>query len=45
MNEIFMLDIYNDLGLNYNPAPEEKRNVYDVYVNIYFPFIVSILAL
>ena len=41
MNEIFMLDIYNDLGMNYNPEPEEKRNVYDVYVNIYYPFISS----
>jgi hypothetical protein len=39
MNEIFMLDIYNDLGLNYNPEPEDKRNLYDVYINIYFPLI------
>ena len=39
MNEIFMLDVYNDLGLNYNPEPEEKRNLYDVYINIYYPLI------
>ena len=39
MNEIFMLDLYNDLGLTYNPEPEEKRNVYDVYINIYYPLI------
>ena len=39
MNEIFMLDLYNDLGLNYNPEPEEKRNLYDVYSNIYYPLI------
>jgi hypothetical protein len=39
MNEIFMLDIYNELGLNYNPESEEKRNLYDVYINIYFPMI------
>ena len=39
MNEIFMLDVYNDLGLNYNPDLEEKRNLYDVYINIYFPLI------
>ena len=39
MNEIFMLDIYNDLGLNYKPEPEEKRNLYDVYTNIYYPMI------
>ena len=39
MNEIFMIDVYNELGTNYNPEPEEKRNVYDVYINIYFPMI------
>ncbi len=39
MNEIFMLDLYNDLGLNYNPEPEEKRNLYDVYINIYYPLV------
>ena len=39
MNEIFMLDVYNELGMNYNPDPEEKRNVYDVYINIYYPMI------
>jgi len=36
-NEIFMLDIYNDFGLNYNPEPEDKKNLYEVYINIYFP--------
>jgi hypothetical protein len=39
MNEIFMLDIYNELGLNYNPDLEEKRNIYDVYICIYYPMI------
>ena len=39
MNEIFMLDIYNELGVNYNPDPEAKRNMYDVYINIYFPML------
>lgn len=38
-NEIFMIDIYNELGTYYNPEPEEKRNLYDVYINIYFPMI------
>lgn len=38
-NEIFMLDVYNELGPNYNPEPEEKKNLYDVYINIYFPMI------
>jgi len=36
-NEIFMLDIYNELGLNYSVESESKRNLYEVYVNIYFP--------
>ena len=39
MNEIFMLDVYNDLGVNYNPEPESKKNLYDVYIFIYFPMI------
>ena len=30
-----ILDIYNDLGTNYNPEPEEKKNLYDVYIFIY----------
>jgi hypothetical protein len=38
-NEIFMLDIYNELGLNYNPDSESKKNLFDVYINIYFPLI------
>ena len=39
MNEIFMLDVYNDLGTSYSPDAEEKRNMYDVYINIYYPMI------
>ena len=39
MNEIFMLDVYNELGLTYNPNSDEKKNLYDVYINIYFPLI------
>jgi hypothetical protein len=38
-NEIFMIDVYNELGIYYNPESEEKRNLYDVYINIYFPMI------
>ncbi len=38
-NEIFMLDIYNELGINYNPDVESKKNLFDVYINIYFPLI------
>jgi hypothetical protein len=39
MNEIFMLDIYNELGANYNPDQEDKKNLYDVFINIYYPMI------
>ena len=38
-NEIYMLDIMNELGLNYNIEAESKRNIYEVYINIYFPLI------
>jgi len=36
-NEIFMLNIYDDLGSNYSPEADESRNLYDVYISIYFP--------
>ncbi|AGF85236.1 hypothetical protein QJ854_gp546 [Moumouvirus goulette] len=36
-NEIFMIDTYNELGLNYDPNFEEQRNLIDVYLRIYFP--------
>ena len=39
MNEIYMIDIYNELGINYNPDNESKKNVFDVYINIYFPLV------
>ena len=38
-NEIYMLDIYNELGIGYNSDAEEVKNLYDVYINIYFPMI------
>jgi len=38
-NEIYMIDILNELGINYNSEAEKKKNLYEVYVNIYFPFI------
>jgi len=38
-NEIYMLDIVNELGLNYNSDAEKKKNMYEVYTNIYFPMI------
>ena len=36
-NEIFMIDIYNELGLKYLPNQEVIRNLQDVYLRIYFP--------
>ena len=35
-NELFMVDLYNELGLNYDPSFEEQRNLIDVYLKIYF---------
>lgn len=35
-NEIFMVDIYNELGINYEPSFEELKNLMDVYLKIYF---------
>ena len=39
LNEIYMIDIYTTLGINYNPDPESKKNLFDVFINIYFPHI------
>jgi hypothetical protein len=36
-NEIFMIDIYNELGLNYDATFDEIKNLNDVYIKIYFP--------
>ena len=35
-NEIYMIDIYHELGLNYKSDAEQMRNLYDVYIKIYF---------
>lgn len=40
-NEIYMLDIYNDLGKNYNPDQEALKNITELYRAIYFPKIKS----
>jgi len=37
MNEILMVDLFNEFGLNYNPNIEELKNLSDVYMKIYFP--------
>jgi hypothetical protein len=36
-NEIYLLDIYNELSLNYKPDLETNKNIYDVYLKLYFP--------
>jgi hypothetical protein len=35
-NEIFMCDIYNELGKNYSTDNESLKNLFDVYVRIYY---------
>jgi hypothetical protein len=35
-NEIYMMDIYNNIGTNYKVSSEELKNIYDVYVRIYY---------
>lgn len=36
-NEIYMIDVYNELGSGYNSNPEALRNVADVFIRVYFP--------
>lgn len=36
-NELFMIDLYNELGLDYDPNFEDLKNLIDVYIKIYFP--------
>lgn len=36
-NEIYMIDIYNELGIGYEPSFEGLTNLIDVYIKIYFP--------
>ena len=38
-NEIYMIDIFNDLGINYNIDEEKIKNLYDVYSKVYFPLL------
>jgi hypothetical protein len=35
-NEIFMTDIYNELGKNYSTDNESLKNLFDVYIRIYY---------
>lgn len=36
-NEIFMIDIYNELGQNYEIEKDFIKNLQDVYLKLYFP--------
>ena len=36
-NEIYLIDIYNELGKNYSPTPVALTNLLDTYIKIYFP--------
>ena len=35
-NEIYIIDIFNDLGLNYEVNEKKIRNLYDIYIRIYY---------
>ena len=34
---MYLIDIYNELGSDYDPNFEEQKNLIDVYIKIYFP--------
>jgi hypothetical protein len=36
-NELFMIDIYNELGKDYKTTDENLKNLQDLYLKIYFP--------
>lgn len=36
-NEIYMIDIYNELGVSYNPNQTVLQNIQNTYIKIYFP--------
>jgi hypothetical protein len=40
-NEIYLIDIYNEFGSKYNPDAEVLKNLFDIYLRIYFPKIRS----
>ena len=40
-NEIYMIDIYNDLGLNYEVNEKKIKNLFDIYIRIYYSHINS----
>jgi hypothetical protein len=36
-NDIYLLDIYNELGVGYSPDQETLKNIQDIYRQLYFP--------
>ena len=40
-NELYMVDLYNEIGLGYNPDNERVKNMTDVFIRVYFPKIKS----
>lgn len=40
-NEIYMIDLYNELGMSYNADIDTLKNLQDIYLKIYFPKIKS----
>lgn len=40
-NEIFMIDLYNELGQSYNADLDTLKNLQDIYLKLYFPKIKS----
>ena len=39
--QIYMIDLYNELGKNYSPSVESLKNLQDIYIKIYFQRIKS----
>jgi hypothetical protein len=35
-NEIYMIDAYNEFGLNYQPTSDARKNLLDVYLKLYY---------
>ena len=40
-NEIYVIDIFNELGMNYLAHPDKLKNLYEIYIKIYFFHITS----
>lgn len=40
-DEIYLADLYNELGMTYSPDTEYAKNISDVYIKLYFPRVKS----